>query len=110
MKLSIEQSRSSQVTKKLNDKEQAKKEEKEFTEFWKIRNDELEIARQQELEEDRLRGEELKSFHRRQIDVKQAKAEDEFRVELMAQAKAQALLDHSEKQFYSYAEQCMQEW
>jgi hypothetical protein len=38
------------------------------------------------------------------------KAEDAFREELMAQAKAQALLDHNEKQFYSYAEQCMQEW
>ena len=76
MKMQIDNSRANQVAKKLNEKEQAKKDEKEFTEFWKIRNEELEIARQQEAEEDRLRSEEHKHFLIKQIEVKQVKAEN----------------------------------
>ena len=44
-----------------------------------MRNAELEIAGQLEKEEDRLRAEEHKMFLQRQIDTKQAKAENEFR-------------------------------
>ena len=57
-----------------------------------------------------MRKEELKGYHRRQIDNKQMKLEDEFRLEQEHSTKTQALLDHHEKYFYSYAEQCMQEW
>jgi len=57
-------------------------EQKEFSEFWKIRSEELQIAEQQEKEEERLRAEELKNFHRRQMDVKQRKVEEEFKREL----------------------------
>lgn len=45
-------------------------EEQEFTEFWKIRNEELAIAEQQEKEEARLRHEDLASFLKRQQEVK----------------------------------------
>ena len=34
------------MLKKNNEREMTKKEEKDFTEFWKIRNDELAIAEQ----------------------------------------------------------------
>jgi hypothetical protein len=34
------------MTKKMNEKAQNMKEEKEFAEFWKIRNDELAVAEQ----------------------------------------------------------------
>ena len=57
-------------------------EQKEFTEFWKIRNEELAIAEQQEREEERLRKEELMNFHRRQMDIKQRKVEEEYRNDL----------------------------
>lgn len=40
-------------------------EQKEFSEFWKIRNEELAIAEQQEKEEERLRNEDLKGFLKR---------------------------------------------
>ncbi len=50
-------------------------EQKEFTEFWKIRNEELALAEQQEKEEERLRGEEMRNFHKRQMDLKQKKLE-----------------------------------
>ena len=46
MKLAIEKSRQHQIDKKNREREQAQAEEKEFTEFWKIRNEELEIAKQ----------------------------------------------------------------
>lgn len=40
-------------------------EESEFTEFWKIRNEELAIAELQEKEEARLRHDDLASFLKR---------------------------------------------
>ena len=47
---------------------------------------------------------------RTQHDWKKRKAEDDYKKELEAAAKTQALLDEKEKQFYSYAEQCIKEW
>jgi hypothetical protein len=42
-----------------------KEEQRQFAEFWKIRNEELQIADQQEKEEDRMRKEELMGYHKR---------------------------------------------
>ena len=85
-------------------------EQKEFTEFWKIRNEELVIAEQQEREEERQRKEELKGFHQRQMDLKQRKVEETYKKDLEEATRAQALLDQQEKNFYSYAEQALKEW
>ena len=85
-------------------------EEKEFSEFWKIRNEELAIVEQQEKEEERLRQAELKKFQRSQNEVKTKAVEDEYRKELEAAHKALALNDQHEKNFYSYAEKCLKEW
>lgn len=93
MKEAIERSRKSQIDKKQAEKYQEKQEQQEFSEFWKIRNEELAIAEQQEREEQRMRSEELKGFLKRQLDVKRNKAEEEFKKELGENAKAQALLD-----------------
>lgn len=46
MKEAIEKSRQQQINKRLDEKQQVKAEEQEFTEFWKIRNEELSIAEQ----------------------------------------------------------------
>ena len=46
MKEAIEKSRQQQINKKHMEKHQEKMEEQEFTEFWKIRNEELAIAEQ----------------------------------------------------------------
>jgi hypothetical protein len=70
------------------EKHQDMQEQKEFSEFWKIRNEELHIAEQQEKEEERMRAEELKSFLKRQMDVKQRKVEDQFKIELEEAARA----------------------
>lgn len=93
LKEQIERSRKQQIDKRTNDKEMTKKEEKEFAEFWKIRNDELAISEQQELEEFRQRQVELKGFIKKQSDIKNTKREEEFKSELLTSVKCQALLD-----------------
>lgn len=76
----------------------------EFAEFWRIRNDELTLAEQQEKEEDRARMVELANFVKNQLEQKNSKKVQEFIADQDAAAKAQALLDQQEKNFYSYAE------
>ena len=66
----------------MAEKHQENQEQKEFSEFWKIRNEELMIAEQQEKEEERQRNDELKGFLKRQMEGKQKKVEDEFKTEL----------------------------
>ena len=82
----------------------------EFAEFWRIRNDELTLAEQQEKEEDRARMVELANFVKNQLEQKNSKKVQEFIADQDAAAKAQALLDQQEKNFYSYAEQCISQW
>jgi len=56
MKLAIERSRALQVARHDKEKNMAKQEDKEFAEFWRIRNEELQLAEQQEKEEERVRA------------------------------------------------------
>ena len=53
MKNAIEKSRANQIDRKHKEQCDKKREEMEFTEFWKLRNEELAIAEQQEREEER---------------------------------------------------------
>ncbi len=55
----IESSRQQQMSKRRAEKEADVNEQKEFAEFWRMRNDELAIAEAQEKEEERLRAVEL---------------------------------------------------
>jgi len=50
----------------------------EFAEFWKLRNDELAIAEQQEKEEERQRRVELVNYLKKQSDEKSIKAQEAF--------------------------------
>ena len=110
MKAAIDRSRALQIQRKNQEKLQTKKEEMEFAEFWRIRNDELTLAEQQEKEEDRARMVELANFVKNQLEQKNSKKVQEFIADQDAAAKAQALLDQQEKNFYSYAEQCISQW
>ena len=56
-----------------------KNEEKEFAEFWRVRNEELQAAEQQEKEEERQRLLELTKFRQRQGEIKNEKAVQEFK-------------------------------
>lgn len=53
MAQAIERSRSNQIQKLQLEKQNKNLEEREFAEFWKMRNEELAIAEQQEKEEER---------------------------------------------------------
>ena len=110
MKAAIERSRKNQIDRKVKEQHAAKQEELEFSEFWKLRNEELAIAEQQEREEERQRRVELTSYLKKQSDEKNLKAQEDF---VNAQHDAlhnQSLVDQQQKNFYSYAEKCLQEW
>jgi|TARA_B110000305_G_C19407740_1_gene623731 hypothetical protein len=53
LKGAIEKSRKNQINRKNKELDDKKREENEFAEFWKLRNEELAIAEQQEREEER---------------------------------------------------------
>ena len=110
MKTAIERSRALQIERKKQEAASKKQEDKDFAEFWRIRNEELQLAEQQEKEEERQRAKELADFIKTQNDAKQAKAIKEFQDNQVNAVKTQALLDQQEKNFYSYAEQCIAEW
>lgn len=74
MKAAIERSRKNQIDRKVKERHAAKQEELEFSEFWKLRNEELAIAEQQEREEERQRRVELTSYLKKQSDEKNLKA------------------------------------
>ena len=62
MKAAIEKSRKNQLIRKEREILAKKEEDIEFSEFWKLRNDEIAIAEQQEREEERQRRVELTNY------------------------------------------------
>lgn len=110
MKQAIERSRALQIEKRQAARVAEKKEEKEFAEFWRVRNEELQMAEQQEKDEERQRAHELVAFLQKQSSAKHEAVVKEFKDNNQASLQAQALLDQQEKNFYSYAERCISEW
>ena len=110
MKAAIERSRQLQIQRKQAMKNAAKQEEKEFAQFWQVRNEELQMAEEQEREEERQRAQELSKFQKNQAEIKNKIAVQEFMQQQADALKTQALLDQQEKNFYSYAERCIEEW
>ena len=74
MKEAIDKSRAAQLKRVEDEKRNAKLEEMEFSAFWKLRNEELAIADQQEKEEERQRRVEMTNYLRKQMDEKNRKA------------------------------------
>lgn len=110
MKAAIEKSRKNQIDRKNREVAEGKKEEMEFAEFWKLRNEELAIAEQQEREEERQRRVELTNYIKKQAEEKNLKAQDEYINDQHQSLHNQALQDQQQKNFYSYAEKCIAEW
>jgi len=110
LKEQIERSRKHQVEKRKAEKASYVQEEKDFTEFWKARNDELAVSENIEKEELRNKQVELKAYQKSQAELRKKAAEDEFVREMKEATTSKALLDHKEKEFYSYAEKCIKEW
>lgn len=110
MKAAIERSRQLQIQRKQAQRAAQQQEDRDFAEFWRVRNEELQLAEEQEKEEERQRAAELANFQKSQADVKNANAVREFQQEQATALKTQALVDQQEKNFYSYAEQCIKDW
>ncbi len=68
MKQAIERSRALQIEKKQKQRAAETQEEKDFAQFWKVRNDELQMAEQQERDEEKQRQKELVAFLKKQSD------------------------------------------
>jgi hypothetical protein len=64
LKEQIERSRKHQVEKRKNEKASYLQEEKDFTEFWKARNDELAVSENIEKDELRNKQVELKAYQK----------------------------------------------
>ena len=78
MKQSIFESRANQIKRKQREEDQRKYEELMFSEFWKMRNDELAIAEQYEKEEERHRRVELTNYLKKQMEDKNRKNQEDF--------------------------------
>ena len=84
MKQAIDRSRALQVERRQKERETENKEAKEFAEFWKIRNQELQQAEQQEALEEKQRQLELVNFLQKQSSIKKTKAEEQFKTDNIA--------------------------
>lgn len=84
MKQAIDRSRALQVERRQKERETENKEAKEFAEFWKVRNQELQQAEQQEALEEKQRQLELVKFLAKQSDIKRTKAEEQFKLDNVA--------------------------
>lgn len=93
MKQAIDRSRALQVERRQKERETENKEAQEFAEFWKVRNQELQQAEQQEALEEKQRQLELVKFLAKQSDIKKTKAEEQFKTDNVASLQTQALLD-----------------
>jgi len=56
-----------------------KQEEKDFAEFWRVRSEELQMAEQQERDEEKQRHKEMVSFLQKQSNTKLENAKKQFR-------------------------------
>lgn len=93
MKAAIERSRQLQIQRKQAQKNAERTEEKEFAQFWQVRNEELQMAEEQEKEEEKMRALELQNFQRNQAKIKNEAAVADFRDQQVNALKTQALLD-----------------
>ncbi len=110
LKQQIAHSRSHQVQKRRDEKTAQLLEEKDFTEFWKARNDELAIADNMEKEEIKSREAALKKYQLSQAELRKQLAEEDYIKDMQLATSSNALIDHKEREFYSYAERCIKEW
>lgn len=93
MAQAIEKSRQLQIQRKQREKHAAKQEDEEFSQFWKVRNEELALAEEAEKEEEKGRQVEIAGFLKKQTNLKNEKAVKAFMNDHEAALKAQAMAD-----------------
>ncbi|OMJ87723.1 hypothetical protein SteCoe_10465 [Stentor coeruleus] len=106
----IEKSRKQQIERRQQEKTTSKQEEEMFAEFWKDKMKELTELEKLEEQEKRERGKQLQNFHKKQMDYKARKAEQEALIEEELARQAIKMQEDEQLQFHSYAEKCLKEW
>lgn len=110
MKNQIERSRRQQIDRRNQEKVMAKEEDEQFAMFWKEKMEELsELERMEEMEK-RERAKQLQNFHKKQMDFKARKAEQDALVEEELARQSLKMQEDEQLQFHSYAEKCLKEW
>ena len=106
----IEKSRKQQIDRRFQEKMTEKQEEEIFSEFWKEKMQELsELEKMEEIEK-KERAKQLQMFHKKQMDFKARKAEQEALIEEELSRQALKVQEDEQTEFHSYAEKCLKEW
>ena len=82
LKDQVEVSRRQQMEKRKREKQAELNEQQQFSEFWKLRSEELQMAEANEKLEARNRKEDIQQYLKKQVDTRHKKAEEEFKAEL----------------------------
>jgi hypothetical protein len=82
LKDQVEVSRRQQMEKRRREKQAELNEQQQFSEFWKLRSEELQMAEANEKLEARNRKEDIQQYLKKQVDTRHKKAEEEFKAEL----------------------------
>jgi hypothetical protein len=82
LKDQVEVSRRQQMEKRKREKQAEQNEQQQFSEFWKLRSEELQMAEANEKLEARNRKEDIQQYLKKQVDTRHKKAEEEFKAEL----------------------------
>jgi len=98
------------LDKRRVEKEKKKIEDKNFQEFWRNKNKELEEKEEADRADFRNRCSNLQEFHKKQSHQKQKVLEDQILKEFDDALKMKAAIEEEEKIFNSYAEKCLVEW
>lgn len=110
MKNQIEKSRKQQIERRSQEKCNVKDEEEQFAMFWKEKMAELGELERNEEDDKRERARQLQNFHKKQMDFKARKAEQEALVEEELARQSLKMQEDEQLQFHSYAEKCLKEW
>ena len=106
----IDKSRKQQADRRAHEKFMAKEEEEQFAMFWKEKMEELSELERMEESEKRERAQQLQNFHKKQMDFKARKAEQEALIEEELAKQSLKMQEDEQLQFHSYAEKCLKEW
>eukprot|EP00744_Colponema_vietnamica_P001245 GILI01002087.1.p1 GENE.GILI01002087.1~~GILI01002087.1.p1 ORF type:complete len:468 (+),score=158.10 GILI01002087.1:169-1572(+) len=110
MEAQIERSRQKQIAVKKAVQNAEQEDAKNFAEFWRQRNKEIEDHEEEERRAKVERNKELANFLKEQADQKKHKYDREKVDELMAAERAKDMSLQEELKFNSYAEQMLQTW
>jgi len=108
--LAIDRSRQQQLDIRKYQKDQAKLEEMEMVEEWKVRNELLKQEAKKEMVDQFKRNRKVQEAHLRQMDKKRYKQEMEKAQEMEEAFATRLVMQEDEELFKHYSSVCIEEW